>query len=443
VRLSLLVLVFWTAHAAAVLPDLQQVRNALKANDVPKAERLLDGIIRRQPGNAEAYHLRGAIRLGQRRLDEAELALKKAVELNRRLAVAYVALADVYGLQSKAELEHQTLVTGLERAGSHPALLLRLGVIEARNGDLKSALARFQAIPAKEAPPGYWEALGRTHLSLGNYEAAETAYKHVLQQNPQAVATLRALSGIALKRGDKQKAWEYIAAARRAAPNSPEVLNEFAQVSIIANSTAEAVTALRLAVLMEPDDPQYILALGNALMENQNYREAIPVFQKYLQLKPGEAIGELMLGEALRGSGQNEEAKAHLEKAVALEPDRAEAYYQLGMVAFAATDDERAEELFRKALERQETHGPACLALGRLYLRWKENEKAVDWLVKAGSLVPADPNVPFQLSRAYAALGQRDKAQEALALYFKLNAEREKRDHERLQPRYASKRQGE
>jgi len=443
VRLSLLVLWFWTVHAAAVPPELQQVRNALKVNDVPTAERLLVAIIRRQPGNAEAHHLVGAIRFGQKRYNEAESALKKAAELNPRLAVAYLALSDVYAMEARAEQEHEILRRGIKLAGPHPALLLRLGVLEAKKGDLKSALARLKTIPPKSAPPGYWEALGRTHLSLGDYEEAEKAYSRVLQQDPEAVSTLRALSGIALKRGDEGKAWDYIAAARRAAPNSPEILNEFAQVSIVNGLTAEAVTALRLAVLMEREDPQYILALGNALMANQDYREAVPVFEKFLQLKPGEAVGELLLGEALRGSGQNEEARVHLEKAVVLQPGSAQAYYHLGMIAFAGTEDRKAEELFHKTLERQETHGPACLALGRVHLRRRENQKAVEWLEKAARLVPEDPNVPFQLSRAYAALGQRDKAQQALAVYTKLNAEREKRDQERLQSRYTSKRQGE
>jgi len=71
VRLSLLVLWFWTVHAAAVAPDLQQVRNALKANDVTTAERLLVAIIRRQPANAEAHHLVGAIRFGPEKVQRS------------------------------------------------------------------------------------------------------------------------------------------------------------------------------------------------------------------------------------------------------------------------------------------------------------------------------------------------------------------------------------
>ncbi|RPI23909.1 MAG: tetratricopeptide repeat protein [Acidobacteria bacterium] len=440
---SLVVLGFWIVQAGAAPPDLQQVRNALRSNDIVRAERLLGEIVSRHPRSAEAHHLLGAIRLAQGRYEEAESALRKALGSNPRLAVAYLALADVYEAQNRRDQEQAILAEGLKKAGPHPTVLFRLGVLEAENGELRAALSRFKSIPEKAAPPGYWEAVGKTHVSLGNYTEAETAYRRVLRAAPGSVGILRILSGIALKRGDKQAAWDYIAEARRAAPQSPDVLFQFAQVSLVNYFTAEAVTSMRLVVLMEPDNPEYVLALGNALMDNQDYREAVPVFTKYLELKPGDAGGELMLGEALRGSGQDEQARVHLEKAIAINPGVAEPYYHLGMLAFTAAEDQRAEQLFMETLNRKADHGPACLALGRLHLRRREPQKAVEWLEKARAFVASDPNVPFQLSRAYAALGEKAKAQQALAVYARLNAEREKRDQQRLQTKYTSKRQAE
>jgi predicted Zn-dependent protease len=431
-----LIFALWLTQAAS--PQLDDVRRALEQDDVRKAETLLRQILQAKPESAEAHHLLGVIRFAEGRHDEAELSLKKSVELNPKQAAVYLALGDIYAARGNREASAGILEQGLKENPTHPFLLLAVAVGEAEAGNLEKALSRLNAIPEAQAPPGYFEVLARTLLSLGQWQEAEKAYTRTLEEQPDSIGALRALAGIALKRGDTEKAWQRMAEARKFAPDSPEVLYEFAQVSLVNNLVAEAVAVFRLLRIMDPDNPRYLLGLGNALMDNAAYLDAEQQLARYVEKIPGDPVGRVTYGIALLANKKSQEAAAQLHAAIQLNPDLAEPYYHLGMIAFNASQDQEAERLFFETLKRDEKHGLAQLVLGRVYMRSRENEKAVEWLERAAQTRPFDPNVFFQLSRAYALAGKRDKAQEVLKTYNELSAEKDRRDSESRRYRYTN-----
>jgi predicted Zn-dependent protease len=433
-----LIFALWLAQTAASTPQLDDVRAALDENDVRKAETLLSEIIRAKPQSAEAHHLLGVIRFAEGRHSEAEQSLKKSVELNPKLVPAYLTLGDIYAAKGDRQALAQILERGLKENPAHPFLQQAAAVSAAEAGDLQAALRYLKAIPEAHAPPGYWEVLGRTLLSLGQWQEAEKAYARTFEEQPESVSALRALAGIALKQGDTEKAWHHMAQARKLAPDSPEVLYEFGQVSVVNNLIAEAVAVFRLLLIMEPDNPRFILGLGNALMDNASYADAETHLARYVAMLPSEPVGRVTYGIALLANKKNEAAAEQLQTAIRLSPDLAEPYYHLGMIAFNANDDQQAERLFFETLKRDEHHGLAQLVLGRVYMRARKNEEAVEWLERAAQTRPSDPNVFFQLSRAYALAGRRDRAQEVLKIYNQLSVEKDKRDSESRRYRYTN-----
>lgn len=313
----------------------------------------------------------------------------------------------------------------------NPEVLLSLGIFYADRRDFRQALQVLTTIPENEAPANYLEVVGRIHVSAGNFAEAERVYLRLLEKDPSSIATLRALSGLALKKGDNATAWAYMARARKEAPNSPEILYEFAQVSLTHSLIAEAVTALRLLLLLEPDKPEYVFTLGSALVRsNADYLEAPAYFKTYLQLRPDDPRAEMMLGYSLYLANELPPATSHLEKAAQLDPKLTEARYYLGMIAYKEANDSKAEELFRAVLSDSDNHAQAGLALGKLYLRQRKYEQAAAELERSVRLLPADSDAHFQLSRVYAQLGNQDKALKEQELYLKYKKEEEQRAKE-------------
>ena len=436
--LSCLILGLVLLQSGTTPARLKEAAAALAANDVPKAEMILERAIKADPKSAEAYHLLGAIRLTQRRLPEAETFLQKALAIDPKLIAAYVAQADLRVDQNQTDDATAILKKALQLDPTDARLLMRLGTAEAQAGHIDESLNYLEAVRQTEATPGYWEILGRTYLSAGKFDQAEQAYLRRLKQEPGSIATLRVLSGIALKRGDSAKAWEYIAQARAAAPNLPEVLYDFAQVSLVNNLVAEAIRAFRLLLIMDPENPSYLFGLGNALLENVNFAEAETYFDRFVKLRPQEPMGHLMLGYSLFVKKQFPEARSQLETALQLDPNLTEAYYQLGAIAAALNEDDKAASLFQETLRRNPRHGLAHFGIGKLYFGQKKYPEALAAMQKAAESIPSDPELHFHMSRVYAFLNQRDKAKEEVDLYSKLTAEKEKREVESRRMLYGS-----
>lgn len=397
--------------------QLAQIMGALEKGDLASADQAARQLASDFPRRPATHHIIGIVRLRQGRLGDAETAFKKALQLDPTQREARLELSRLYQADGRLQDAQNTVEEGLEILGPDPSLLYQLGVVLAAKRDFKEAIRTLKKVPEEEAPPGYWETVGRILATTGDFSAAEDAYRKLLQRRPGSVPVLRALAGLALKRGDKQAGWDYIAAARGEAPNSPEVLYDFAQVSLANYLLSEAISAARLLLLLEPDNLDALFILGRSLLSGNLGEAAQSVFAEYLKRRPEDPNGHMMMGIALYESGDFQQARARFESAQQLEAGLVEADYYLGMVAYSLSEDAEAEALLLGVLGRNPNHGRARLGLGKLYLRQRKTEQAVAELKTAAQLLEGEPDVQFQLSRAYAQLGQTDLARQAVAAY--------------------------
>jgi cytochrome c-type biogenesis protein CcmH/NrfG len=238
------------------------------------------------------------------------------------------------------------------------------------------------------------------------------------------------LAGVALKRGDAKGAWQYIAQARQLAPNSPDLLYEFAQISLTNNLGQEAVIAMHKALLLEPDRPEYLFCLADALLNTTNFHDAAGYLERYLKLKPDDPAGHLSYGWALYLEKDLEGARKQLEEAVRLSPDSIDAYYYLGTIAYETGDRASALDLFSKVLERKSDHSKALLGLGMVYFSERQYEKARLALEASARIDNYEPKVHYQLIQVYARLGNEDGATREQKLYAE--AQRKVEERKRL-----------
>ncbi len=365
--------------------------------------------------------------LAEGKVTEAEAAARRSLESTPQQVAPYLALARTQLAQDRPAAARETLETARSRLGDESVLLYELALLSIREQKLLEALALLTRLSGPDAPAGYWETLGRVHASLENWTAAEQAYLQLLESRPGSIPVLRALAGFSLKRGDTAAGWEYASRARRLAPNSPEVLYEFGQVSLAHGLPGEAAAAARLLLLLEPEDPRHPLLLARASIALNEHEQARGWLEDLAESSPDDGEVRLLLGVVHNRLGEFEQAEARLLEARRLLQDDLEASYLLGLVAYSRTRDGEAQEYLLEVLARRPGHGGAWLGLGKLRLRQQRFGEAIEALEKAARLLPSDADVHFQLSRAYRQTGDTERARDAVARYRQLKDEEAER----------------
>jgi cytochrome c-type biogenesis protein CcmH/NrfG len=116
--------------------------------------------------------------------------------------------------------------------------------------------------------------------------------------------------------------------------------------------SAQQVDNLRSLAKMNPGKADGWIALGNALMDTQQFGEAIDAYQKALALDPKNVDVRVDMGTCMRGVGKYEAAVAEFRKAIKIAPGHLNAHRNLGVVlGFDLKDSEGAIREFKTYLE--------------------------------------------------------------------------------------------
>ena len=230
-----------------------------------------------------------------------------------------------------------------------------------------------------------------------------------------------------MQSGDRPGALESLGRARILAPNSEEVLSAFAQVSLAARMLVPAITTLDALTRMCPTVPQYHYLLGVALMEGGDMPAAIESLQRADRLEPERSLTLMALGLAQNSRKQYSDAKRALLHALDLEPENIDALAALAEAEAGLGDLAPAEDHARRALARANANPTANLVMGIVLMKRERYAEARDALGKAIAANPDSPSAHYQLSLAYARLGDEANAQRHVQLYQQKLREAEER----------------
>ncbi len=176
-----------------------------------------------------------------------------------------------------------------------------------------------------------------------------------------------------------------------------------------ARIAAEKPTNLKLA------DAYGELAMVHHAQDLAHPAEA--AYKNALLLAPGDKRWPYLLGHLYNDTARQSEAMQCFEAVLKIDGDDALALLSLGEVALAHGDVDRAQQVFDK-LQHDKAARPAALAgLGKVALARRDYTKAVTHLEESLQLWPNGSKLRHPLAVAYQALGERDKAAQALRGY--------------------------
>jgi tetratricopeptide (TPR) repeat protein len=247
------------------------------------------------------------------------------------------------------------------------------------------------------------------------------------QGGTQSVRALMQLARTQVQDGNPSAALDSLRKARALAPNSEEVLSAFAQVALGARAITPAILTLESLVRMCPTVAQYQHILGVALLQAGDIPAALDALRQAERLEPNRPPTLVALGVALNARSSYADAKEVLNRALEFEPDHIDAEAALAEAEAALGDLGAADARARHVLARSKTHAVAVLVVGMVRLKQERYEEARDALKQAVEANPMSPKGHYQLSLAYARLGDDVNSTKHQELYRQRMREAEER----------------
>jgi tetratricopeptide (TPR) repeat protein len=336
-------------------------------------------------------------------------------------------------------------------SGDHAAARDLLGIALSQQGRIEEARAEFEravrlapdsasaqqhlarTLLQLDRPDGARDVL-RTAAKLGPLErdlAFELAAMEAARGNPEAAeaqllsvterfASVRALLDLArleARRGANSEAFAHLGRALEVAPNSEDVLSAYARVALAIKSPVTAIRTLERLTRMYPAAADYPYLLGVAKFRIAENAGAVEALERALELEPQNGRAAIALGLTFNSQRRFAEAKEALLGSLQLLPGNVDALVALGEAEAGLDELEAAERSVLRALELAPEAPEALYVLGKIRMTQGRYAEARDVLLESAERDPRSSKTHYQLSLAYARLGDRERSAESLERY--------------------------
>jgi len=346
---------------------LEQLINLhLKDKEYQAATARLEAEIAKNPKLAGAGHLLLAkVALARDDKGQAEVHLKKTIELNPESPTAYYLLAGIYS-----------------RTNQQDKALAQLNEILSRDPKQTTALMLRSVMMDQQ----------------GNYTAAREGYEKILADDPHSAVALNNLAYLYSERlNGLDKAFDLAQRARQLMPNDPHSADTLGWILYKKRQFTRALTLLNDAAEKRPADPEIQFHLGMTKYMMGDEIGARADLQNAVNLDP-EAKWKAIAQQALAllqidASAPSPSSRAVVEKALAEQSDDPVALSRLAMLQERDGKPEQAIKTLETATKSNPANVNIMLNLARLHGTAKHPAEALEYAKAARKLAPDDADV--------------------------------------------------
>ena len=285
---------------------------------------------------------------------------------------------------------------------------LYLATLTAAGQDSKVAqiLARQQPVPLGSDSP-------EVDAKIGHYSAC--ASKLAGDREQLDVPHLRLLCFCSFSTGQDEIVMAASGRILRHVPEDPEALYWRIQ-----STERLGLAAITRASGLNPDSVSFHALMGDLLQAKGDFAGAAAEYRKAIAIKPSFLAAHLGLARSLNSNHRMEEAEQEVQSALDLSPNDAEANYLMGEILVNRSELANALPFLLKALHAAPEELPYVHAdLSAVYEDRGDTSKAITELKQALD-VDVDGSFHYRLGHLYLMAGDRESAQEALAIAEKL-----------------------
>lgn len=401
-----------------------QARLKAGIGDFDAALKLMEDLTAREPGNAQAFMLRGDLLMAKDDSAGARAAFEKALKLRADLARAHSALITMHlaakdvnaaGKQLEAMRkalprhpdtlvfeaqmlmvkgqfkEAQTLLQkGLRGMPDHPRMLLLAGAVELQLG--ASAPAETLLMRAVQAMPndvGARRLLARANMQSNQPDKAINALRPILESGHADAESLTLAGQAYLAIGDLKSAETYFSKAVQSQPDSAKARTALAMSQIAQGKADTGFSDLR-NIAASDTGIAADMALISALVRRRELDKALTAIDAMERKQGDKSIPANLRGQLMLLRKDNAGARKSFEAAVAARPDFFPAIASLAALDFLEGKPDAAKARFEAVLKADPKSSRALIALAELKGRTGGSPTDVAELLK--SAVKANPS---------------------------------------------------
>ncbi len=310
------------AHPKAKALRLAYAQLLIDAGALEKALGQLDAVLAEDPADAEALYVKGLIAFQLERLEEAQQAFARLLELGEKRHEAHYYLGRI----AEAEKRYAEALAWYEKVKGGPYRWdaeLRIAVVMAKLGRLKEARERLHALPAPQPQQAIQKALAEGEMlrEACRLEEAMGVYDRALQRFPDHIDLLYARSLLAERLGRIPEAERDLRRILAIDPDNPQALNALGYtLTVHTHRYREALGYIEKALKLRPEDPYILDSMGWVLYKLGHPRRALDYLHRALAKKFDAEVAAHLV-EVLWKLGRREEAKALWQRAWKRHPD--------------------------------------------------------------------------------------------------------------------------
>ena len=256
---------------------------------------------------------------------------------------------------------------------------------------------------AQVGPVNAYYLFSEAHLSLkkGNLDRALEFMQQALAKDPESVYLKRELAGFWLMKKDTAAAIQLLDDVLVSHPDDVDTLILAGRIHQNINQPEAAVDAFTRVIALDPSQQNIYLQLGSMYMDQEQWVQAEQVYEQLVKNFPRSYAGYFFLGRinAIKGDGKT--AKAYFEKTLALEPELVESRFELGALYETDKRYDKAASIYNDVLKQNPGNAQASMALGHAYYHQGLKKKAQKIFISLGRRSQEDQEIVRTLVRNY------------------------------------------
>lgn len=341
-------------------------------------------------------------------------ALKKALKVDSDFQAAHILLGQLYGRMGKNDQAAFHLRKALERDPGNQKVAIQLAMVYANTGNLEASAEVLETyLEGQPDSLAVNYTLARVRRQQGDAAEAERLYRRAIELQPRLQPAVLELSQFLAEQNRAPEALVVLREAAEANPGDLTYSHQVVQLLLQANRVVEAQAELEAILAQNPEDKEARRKLGVILLDQQSWSHAEKIFSRLVAESEGDS-NAYYLGIALEKQDRPEEALTAYEKVGQdsnLYPDavahRSYLLRRVGRVGEAIT-------LLNEALESGVDRVEFYLYLASLLRQLKDPTAAIQVLEKGRQVFPGNTRFPYQKGVIQDEIGRKDLAEETM-----------------------------
>ena len=268
-------------------------------------------------------------------------------------------------------------------------------------GEQDAALEAFQgAVDIRPDDPYIRRRLGRAYLRREMYEAAARELETVLSLEPHYLEAYQDLAYALSAQGMPEASMGWLERAVREVGDYLPIQRQLVDLYLTNDRSEEAMSLLKDAVHRWPEATWAHFLLGTLYEQLDLYEKAEASFRTVVKIEPDLGVAYASLGNLLYEQHRTSDAIQAYVEAISINPrDHASLNNLAWVYAVEGIKLDFAERLSRRSLRLVPDSAIYLDTLAEIYFRAGERELATEFIRRAISLRPDDPELMEHLRR--------------------------------------------